>query len=224
MLDGQPPDLATVDWLLTTTRTVRKRLDLARPVPEAVLLECIDLAVHAPTGGNYQGWRWIVVRDPETKLRIAEIHRRALGAVDTGGTDGDAAGRRMIEGARYLAAHLADVPVLVIPCILGRLTPSSPPARAASLYGSIYPAVWSFQLALRSRGLCSAFTTVYLAHEDEVRDLLGIPERVTQAALLPVAYPIGEDFRPAARRPARDVSFADRWDRQHEEPRSGPPE
>jgi len=213
-MPDQSPDLRTVDWLLTTTRTVRKRLDLTRPVPQSLLLECIDLAVQAPTGGDYQGWRWIVIRDPETKRQIAEIQQRALASADSERPQVDASHQRMIEGARYLIQHLAEVPVLVIPCILGRLKQSWTPARAASLYGSIYPAIWSFQLALRSRGLCSAFTTAYLAREGDIQDLLGIPERVTQAALLPVAYPIGQNFRPAVRRPAREVTFWDRWDNQ----------
>jgi nitroreductase len=208
---SHPLDLASIDWLLTTTRTVRKRLDLTRPVPQALLLECVDLALQAPTGGNYQGWRWIVVRDPDKKASIAAINRRALADVDKGGTPADDAARRMVEGARYLADHLADVPVLVIACVQGRLQPSSPPARAASLYGSIYPAIWSFQLALRSRGLCSAFTTAYLAYERDVAELLGIPDRVTQAAMLPVAYPLGDDFRAASRQPASQVTFSDEW-------------
>jgi nitroreductase len=210
-----------IDSLLTTTRTVRRRLDFDRPVSNALILECLDLALQAPTGGNYQGWRWIVVRDESKKRALAGCYRQALAAASEHPPEqGDHGASRMLEGAWHLADHLHEVPVLVIPCILGRLKPSSSSARAASLYGSIYPAVWSFQLALRSRGLGSAFTTIHLENEAEVARLLHVPERVTQAALIPVAHVLGDTFRPAERLPARQVTYWDTWDVVLEEPDS----
>ena len=205
-------DRKVIDSLLTTTRTVRRRLDFSRPVSSATILECLDLALQAPTGGNYQGWRWLVIRDPAKKRAIGNYYRDALATASASPPEQVEPGSRgMLAGAWHLANHLHEVPVLVIPCIAGRLKPSSSPARAASLYGSIYPAVWSFQLALRSRGLGSAFTTIHLEREAEVADLLGVPERVTQAALIPVAYVLGETFKPAHRTPARQVTYWDTW-------------
>jgi nitroreductase len=205
-------DLAQVDHLLSTTRAVRKRLDFDREVPDDVLLECLQLAVQAPTGSNRQSWRWLVVRDPAKKERLAELYNRAGGAyladaarsADPGSQTG-----RVMDSALFLAENLARVPVMVIPLIIGRVEPES--NNAAGLFGSIIPAMWSFQLALRSRGLGSCYTTLHLAHEADAAELLGVPPHMTQAGLLPVAYTKGTDFKPAQRPPVAEITYLDTY-------------
>jgi nitroreductase len=198
-------DLATVDHLLATTRAVRRRLDLTRPVPAEVIEECLRLAVQAPTGSNRQGWRWVVVTDPAKRAALAELYRHAFGPYISSG--GDAPRTRVADSAIWLAERLQDVPVHVIPCIED-YTKGNP---HAGVYASIYPAVWSFQLALRSRGLGTVLTTLHLMHEREAAALLGIPNGVIQAGLLPVAYYTGEDFQPAKRRPVEGMTYWDQW-------------
>lgn len=208
-------DLESVDRLLTTTRAVRKRIDLDRAVEPEVLLECLRLAGQAPSGGNTQRWRWVIVTDPGKKRAVAELYaasferyiepKRRLLQPD------DVRGARMIESASYLAERMADMPVLVIPCTLDQLGPDANAEQRASLFGGIFPAVWSFQLALRSRGLGSALTTLHLDYEREVGAVLAIPDTVTQVALLPVGYVTGGDFRPAPRRPVEEVTYWDTW-------------
>lgn len=206
-------DLAQTDALLSTTRAVRKRLDLDREVPDDVLLECLQLAVQAPTGSNQQGWRWMVIRDAQKKAALAELYREAGGeylASAAAAADSETQQGRVIDSANYLAQHLADVPVLVIPMIIGRLPDNSANA-AAGLMGSILPAVWSFQLALRSRGLGSCLTTLHLGKEQQAAELLGIPDHMTQAGLLPVAYTKGTDFKPAKRPPVEQITYLDTY-------------
>ncbi|MGH9012659.1 MAG: nitroreductase family protein [Acidimicrobiia bacterium] len=200
-------DLATVDHLLATTRAVRRRLDLTRPVPVEVIEECLRLAVQAPTGSNRQGWRWVVVTDAEKRAALAELYRQAFGPYISSGDD--APRTRVAESAVWLAERLQDVPVHVIPCIED-YTKGNP---HAGVYGSIYPAVWSFQLALRGRGLGTVLTTLHLRHEREAAALLGIPDGVIQAGLLPVAYYTGEDFKPARRRPVEELTYWNQWER-----------
>ena len=215
MRNSEGLDRATVDQLLTTTRAVRKRIDLDRPVEPGVVLECLQLASQAPSGGNNQRWRWMVVADAEKKKLVADYYaqsfaryiapKRALLRPD------DRASHRMIESATYLADRMADMPLLVIPCTLDQLTPDADAEQRAGLYGGIFPAVWSFQLALRSRGLGSALTTLHLSYEREIGEALGIPETVTQVALLPVGYYTGDSFRPAPRRPVDEITYWDSW-------------
>ena len=195
-------NLDETDRLLSTTRAVRRRLDLERPVERKVILDCIHLSQQAPTASNTQKWRWMVVMDKELRAGIAEIYGRgkqfldqARAAIDVD----DKQTHRVYDSAEWLIDHLHEVPCLVIPCIEGRLPEGSPNGMAAAVYGSIYPAMWSFQLALRSRGLGSALTTIHLFYEQEVAKLLGIPEDVMQTALLPVGYTLGTDFKIAAR-------------------------
>lgn len=205
-------DIASVDHLLSTTRAVRRRLDLSRPVSREVILECLALALQAPTASNEQNWRWLVITDPAKRAAIAEIYHSA-GADYLASAARDAADpqtRRVYASAHALTGILAEVPVHVIPCIERRLD-GLPLIAAASGWASIIPAAWSFQLALRSRGLGSVWTTLHLAREKDVAELLGIPEDVTQAALLPVAYTIGTDFKPAVRPPAKSVTYWDSW-------------
>ena len=208
-------DRATVDHLLTTTRAVRKRLDLGRAVEPEVIEECLRLAIQAPTGGNSQGWRWIVVTDPAKRAALADLYRKGWGPYIAAGRsatpDPELQQARVIDSASYLADHLHEVPVHVIPCIYGRELTGGALVGSAGLYGSIYPAVWSFQLALRSRGLGSAFTTLHLPYADDAAELLGIPDGVVQTALIPVAYFTGEDFQPAARRPVEEITYWNGW-------------
>jgi nitroreductase len=205
-------DLAQVDALLSTTRAVRKRLDFGRPVPNDVLLECLRLAVQAPTGSNSQTWRWMIIRDQTKRDELARLYNDAGGDYLRGKASEGEAGSQMTKvyaSAAYLADTMAKAPVFVIPCILG--VPGSTNGSVAALYGSIVPAMWSFQLALRSRGLGSCYTTLHLNREGETRALLGIPDNVTQAGLLPVAYTKGTDFKPAERRPVEEITYLDAW-------------
>lgn len=203
----------SADKLLTTTRSVRKRLDLGRAVPPEVIEECLQIAIQAPSGSNLQKWHFMVVTDADKRARIGAWYKASfLDYADTG--DGDIQERRrhvrLLDSALHLAEHMHEAPALVIPCYEGCVEDAGQMAQAA-LYGSILPAVWSFMMALRARGLGSAWTTLHLRHADEVAALLGIPAGVTQAALLPVAYYTGSDFRPAARRPAREFTYWDSW-------------
>ncbi|MGH0031461.1 MAG: nitroreductase family protein [Myxococcota bacterium] len=211
-----PFDLSVTDKLLSTTRAVRKRLDLEKPVPREVLLECIGLSQQAPTGSNSQTWRWMVVTDPARKQAIADVYREGgstyLEAARQNLSDGDAQTKRVYDSAFWLMEHLHEVPVHVIPCVVGRPLENAPNVMTASVYGSIFPAVWSFQLALRSRGLGSTLTTLHLFKEAEVAKLLGIPEGVAQVALLPVGYTKGTDFKVAARPDPATITCFDTWE------------
>jgi nitroreductase len=213
-------DLAVVDRLLTTTRAVRRRLDLQRPVEDDVLLDCLRLATQAPTGGNIQHWRWMIVRDETKRHKLAELYNQAFGpyiAIQEQAVDpNNEQQMRVIRSAKHLGEVMHEIPVLVIPCELGRpdemaMAPGWSNATASGFYGSVWPAVWSFMLALRSRGLGSALTTLHLVFEKEVGELLGIPETVTQIGLVPVAYFTGKTFKPANRRPAEEITYWDAW-------------
>ena len=208
-----PFDLDETDRLLSTTRAVRKRLDLERPVDPNVILDCIRLAVQAPTGSNQQTWRWLVITDAAKRAAIADAYNsggKAYLSMAAANEDNDPQTRRVYESALALTDTLAQVPVHVIPCMEGRLDLRSNGA-AASQYGSIMPAAWSFLLALRSRGLGSVWTTLHLFKDNEVAELLGIPQNVTQVALFPVAHTIGTEFKPAARPPVEDITYWDTW-------------
>ena len=204
----------TPDELLTTTRAVRKRLDLTRHVEREVLEECLRLAQQAPTGSYRQDWHFVVVTDPALRAGLAELWRRGgekylqrLGdPAEVPGTIG-----RVLGSVFHLVDHLHEVPVHVIPCIEGR-TDGKGAFAQASRWGSIMPAAWSFMLAARSRGLGTVWTSFHLAYEQESAELLGIPyDEVMQAALIPVAYTIGTDFKPARRAPLEAMVHWDRW-------------
>jgi nitroreductase len=193
----------SLDELLTTTRSVRRRLDLARPVDRFVVETCLRIAFQAPNGSNGQDWRWVLVDDSALRKQMAEIYRAGLRdhlARDRSGEPREApADPRMAASVQYLVEHLDQVPVLVVPTIAQRYGTQST-FQQASRWGSILPAVWSFQLALRSRGLGSAWTTLHLYREAEMAALLGIPsEAQTQVGLFPVAYTLGTQFSPAER-------------------------
>lgn len=207
----------TPDQLLSTTRAVRKRLDLTRPVEPELIRECLELATQAPTGGNRQTWHFIVVTDAEKRKAIGEFYRQGwysvYGSADITPPPGqDAQGQeRIYNSATYLADHMYEVPVHIIPCVYGRLEGAPNMAQAAN-WGSILPAVWSFMLAARARGLGTAWTTLHLLHEKETADILGIPyEKIAQAALIPLAHTLGTDFKPGPRRPLDEVLHWDQW-------------
>lgn len=209
-------DLTTTDALLSTTRAVRKRLDLTRPVERQVILDCLQLAVQAPTGSNRQGWRWLVIRDEGKRKRLGEIYRRGAGsylteAREKARAEGAEQDGRVYDSAIYLAENLERVPVHVIPCVENNIETEGPASMWCGLMGSIFPAVWSFQLALRARGLGSCLTTLHLRHAAEAAELLSIPENMQQVALLPVAYTVGTDFKPANRPPVETVTHWDNW-------------
>jgi nitroreductase len=209
-------DIAMTDELLATTRAVRKRLDLDREVPRAVIEECLELAVQAPTGSNSQTWRWVVVEDADKRKALADMYKRNADAYlsqagEQAAERGDAQTQRVMTSAVYLAEHLHEVPVHVIPCVEGRPPADTPLPMLAGLFGSIFPAVWSFQLALRARGLGSALTTLHLGSEKQAAELLGLPDNVMQVALLPVAYTKGTDFKRAERPPISTVTHWNGW-------------
>jgi nitroreductase len=209
-------DLTETDRLLTTTRSVRKRLDLTRPVERDVILECLQIALQAPSGGNSQPWRWLLVDDPAARAKIGELYSRSHDPYMANNRAlAEAAGAThmypVMNSSQYLSDHIAEVPVLVIPCLLTRLPDGASVFDTAGFYGSIVPAAWSFMLALRSRGLGSAYTTLHLQYEREVAEILNVPDTVTQVAMIPVAYYTGEDFKPAPRRPVEEVTYANAW-------------
>jgi nitroreductase len=214
LLDLNPDDL------LSTTRSVRLRLDLTRPVEHSLIKECLDIAQQAPTGGNQQGWSFVVVTDAETRRALGTLYKQGWDAylqdiATRAATETPAMPSRSVlrvyRSAQYLADHMGEVPVLVVPCIAGR-TEDAGAAEQASQWGSILPAVWSFMLAARARGLGTCWTTLHLRHEREAAELLGIPyDRVMQAALIPVAHTIGDEFRPGPRKPLDSMVHWDQW-------------
>ena len=205
-------DLAETDRLLTTTRAVRRRLDLDRPVEREVILDCLRIATQAPTASNGQTWRWMVVTDADKRRALADLYREAgMGYLEAASQqEQDPQTARVYASALELAEQLERVPVHVIPCVEGRVD-GVPLGLAAAVFGSIIPAAWSFQLALRSRGLGSVWTTLHLFEERRAAELLGIPDSVTQVALIPVAYTLGDDFRPATRGPVEEITSWDTW-------------
>jgi len=211
------------DELLTTTRAVRRRLDLSRPVPRELVEDCIEVAIQAPTGSNLQGWQWVVVDEPEKRRGLADLYGPSFDAYARSGGGGGGVryeredpraqrGASVAKSAVYLRQHLHEVPVLVVPCIEGRPPTDGGALAQAGLWGSILPAVWSFMLAARARGLGTAWTTLHLRSEHEAARLLGIDDsRYTQAGLIPVAYSVGTDFKPAARVDWRKLVHWNTW-------------
>lgn len=207
-------DSLTPDELLSTTRAVRRRLDFDRPVPRAVLEECIALALQAPSASNSQPWTFVVVTDPAQKAAIAEWYRRSYDAYSPpdASTEGvDPSLVRVKRSSRYLSERFHEVPAMVIPCVHGRLDQRASEGQAAG-WGSIVQAGWSFCLAARARGLGTCWTTLHLSYEREVAEILGIPyDEVTQTSLITTGYYTGDSFRPAPRGPLDDVVRWDRW-------------
>jgi nitroreductase len=213
----------SADEVLSTTRAVRRRLDLTRPVEREVLQECLELAVQAPSGQNRQQWDFIVVTDAGQRRALADVYRRGPqhveprpaahqpGANFTRAKLGEDITNKTYEGLHDLIARLHEVPALVIPCIHGR-TEGASVLEQANTWGSILPSVWSFMLAARERGLGTVWTTLSPVCEREVAHLLGIPyEEIMQAALIPVAYTIGTDFRLGPRVALEQVVHWNQW-------------
>jgi nitroreductase len=212
-------DRVATDKLLTTTRSVRKRLDLTRDVEPQVIQDCIDIAMQAPTGTNAQNWAFVVITDPAKKKFIADAYRNG-GEMMAGsgyppplepGDPREHVMPKVMESAGYLGEILEQVPVFVIACVRGRVESVPMVIAQASTYGSILPAAWSFMLALRSRGLGTAWTTIHLFQEKPISELLGIPDDWTQTVLFPVAYYTGDDFKPAHRLPSDTMTHWDSW-------------
>jgi nitroreductase len=206
----------SADEVLTTTRSVRKRLDFDRPVERDVLMECLDIALQAPTGSNRQGWQWMFIDDEQTRAALGEIYRRNFALYRStpppqyhAGDPRAASIDKVLSSADYLAEHMHRAPVLLVPLHAGK-----PSDSGASFWGSLLPAVWSFMLALRERGVGSAWTTLHLINggEQQAADLLGIPfDKYSQAGLFPIAYTLGTDFKPASRLPAQQVTHWNTW-------------
>ena len=213
-------DVGMCDKLLTTTRSIRKRLDLTRSVPPELIEECLEVALQSPSATNTQKWRFVVVSDAQKRAAIAKIYKQAFQeywaqadeAAQAYGTDDaqSAEADRLIDSAVYLSEHLGEVPAHVLFCIEDRIDPGSL-FQQSTVFGSILPAAWSFMLAARARGLGCCWTTVHLLHADETAQLLDIPDTVQQAVLLPVAYYTGRDFKVAPRTPAAELTHWDGW-------------
>ena len=208
------------DHVLRTTRSVRLRLDFDRPIEPSVLEECLEIALQAPTASNSQQWQWVMITDPDKIAAVAEVYRKSFNVLaarppeerpDYGPDDSRTQqSEKVTRSATYLAAEMHRCPALLLTCINGRVENEGPMAQAA-VYGSILPGAWSFMLAARARGIGTAWTTLHIRHEDEVAELLGIPAHVTQAALFPIAYFTGEDFKPAHRVPLQEVVHWNTW-------------
>jgi len=218
-----PEHLLICDHLLSTTRTVRKRLDLTCPIEPAIIEACLKIAIQAPTGSNQQGWHFVVASDADKRARIAELYRQSCKAYRTSRSqpkneplDDDAHAkqmRRFLSSTHYLVDHLHEVPVLILACVEGRVE-NRAPADQAALYGSILPAAWSLMMALRARGHGAVWTNMHIRFEKEVAALLDLPGYITQAVLFPVAYFIGKDFKPAQRKPIINNTHWNSWGNQ----------
>jgi len=201
--------ITDLDTVLTTTRAVRRRLEYGRPVDRDVIRQCLALAVHAPNGGNRQDWRFVVVDDRDVLAEIAAYYRKASSAYLAAHPPSDPA---VHAATTVLAERMHEVPALVVGCLTGRLAPDAPAGKRSSFFGSIYPALWSFMLAARSRGLGTAPLTAQLTYEREIAGILGIPyETTTQAAMIAVGHLTGTGMSPAPRRPVEEVLSWNRW-------------
>lgn len=210
------------DELLATTRSVRKRLDFSRPVEPELIRECLELAVQAPTGSNMQGWHFVIVTDAQKKQAIGEMYRQSYtlyrqqrdvgnATIPSDAPISTSTMSKVRDSSQYLADRMHEVPVMVIPCIYGR-TDTTSAFQQAGVWGSILPAAWNFMLAARARGLGTTWTTLHLMYEREAAQVLGIPyEKIMQAALIPVAYTLGTDFKPAPRIPLEPIVHWEQW-------------
>ncbi len=214
------------DELLSTTRAVRKRLDLDREVPMDVIKECMELAVQAPSGSNAQGWQFMFVTDKEKIAKIGEYYAQAFGLYkdmpmaihhlhqESGDSTLTNSQTRSASSADFLGENMGKVPAMLIPCIAGRTDTeaTSNALTQTAILGSIIPAAWNFMLAARARGIGTSWTTLHLMHEKEIADLLGIPyDDFMQVALIPIAYTKGTNFKRAYRPPVETVMHVDSW-------------
>ncbi|MGB8861759.1 MAG: nitroreductase family protein [Ilumatobacteraceae bacterium] len=212
----------TPDELLSTTRAVRKRLDLQRPVSDELIRECIEMAMQSPSGSNNMTMQFVVVRDATKRAAIGEVYRQCygiysqldgiyIGSIDKGSDAANAQQARSATSADFLGEHMGEAPALVIACTHGRAD-GLPGMMAASVFGNVLPAMWSFMLAARARGLGTCWTTIHLMMEQQIAEIVGIPfDSVQQVCLSPLAYTAGTDFKPAARPPADSIIHWDQW-------------
>jgi nitroreductase len=208
----------SVDEVLTTTRAVRRRLDVTRPVSRDVIEECLELALQAPNGSNRNTWRWIVVDDREMVAKLADEYKAAMGLLNSGAMptpnplgSGIPREEKILDSAYALVEKLPNMPAILIPLMPGR-PDGTDVVTQASMWGSIVQAVWSFMLALREHGLGSIWATVTTRREREIAQLLGIPyEEYTQVGFFPVAYTEGTDFKRAWRKPVAEVLSYNRF-------------
>jgi len=210
------------DELLTTTRAVRRRLDMSRPVPDDLVRECIEIAMQSPSGSNHMSMEFVVIRDSEKRRALGDLYRQCyeiyrglpgvyIRTIDKGDAASNAQQQRSADSADYLGEHMGDAPVLVIACVRGR-TDGMPAMVTSSRMGNVLPAMWSFMLAARARGLGTCWTTVHLFMEQQAAELLGIPfDEVQQVCMSPVAFTAGTDFKPADRPPADSIIHWDGW-------------
>ncbi len=178
------------------------------PVPDELIWKLLDAAVKAPSGANRQPWNFIVIRDPQTKAKIAEWYldgwNTAYGPFKQVAMATPAMAKTYAS-ADYLANHLAEAPVLIMATVNhAGVAPVSPPG------ASVYPAVQNLLLAARALGLGATLTTVYRTHEAEVKQFLGIPDNVETMALIPIGYPVGK-FGPTNRMPTEAVAYWEKW-------------
>ena len=173
------------------------------PVPDELITRLLQAAIKAPSGGVRQGWSFVVIRDQETRRKIGDIYR--TGAKFVIRPDMTPQQLKVYGAAQHLEDHIEDVPVLILACIQGD--------PASTTWGaSIYPAVQNILLAARALGLGSVLTTRHRRFEEEIKQLLGIPEDVVTAALIPIGFPAeGSRYGPTRRRPLQEVAFNDRW-------------
>jgi nitroreductase len=202
--DEESIDLPSVDRVLRTTRSVRRRIDFDRPIEPEVIEQCIEIATQAPTGIDAENWRFLVVTSKEKKVKLAELYRRAYMTLI------EARDIPIKPAQRALIDRLHEMPALILVCAEGRVADGSPPMQVG-FYGSILPAAWSLMLALRARGLGSTWTSLLVFHEEEVARILDIPKEVSQTVMLPVGYMSGAVLKPAVRKPPREVTYWDRW-------------
>ena len=211
----------TPDEVLSTTRAVRRRLDFSQPVERHLIEECLRIAQQAPSGSNSQGWQFVVVTDAEKRKALADLYRRSwanyleqpsfIGKLQFDDEERNTVQQRTASSAQYLADHLHEVPVLVIPCI-ARNRATFTASNQAGFFGSIIPASWSFCLAARARGLGTCWTTLHLQYEEEAAAVLGIPyANVIQVALIPLAHTKGTDFKPAPRDSIEKIVHWESW-------------
>jgi nitroreductase len=212
----------STDEVLSTTRAVRRRLDLTRPVERELLEECVALAQQAPSGSMLQLAHFVVVTDPAKRAALAGVWRKGYEAykpspfsvysVRFDDPQWEATRPRVIESLEHLVEHIHEVPVHVVPCVAFRPPENANVFLDATIWGCVLPAAWSFMLAARARGLAGCWTSIHLQFEEEAAAILGIPfGEVMQAGLIPVAYAMGTGFKPAYRLPSERITHWESW-------------
>ena len=208
----RPAEIGLFEAMYTQRALRRLKPD---PVPDELVTRLIEAATKAPSGGDRQPWAFIVIRDPKAREQIGawylDAWNKTYGAVPEANRASMPAGRkRVYKSAEHLALHLAEAPVLILVCARHALPPNLPHA-TSSHYGSVFPAVQNLLLAARGLGLGATLTTLHKAHDAELKQLLGIPEKVETVALIPIGYAVGK-YGPTKRRPVEEVTHIDRWD------------